>query len=64
MKLTVQIDDDAKATLGSLVAHYDPFLSAHAVARAAMRLGLQALASEPTRLLDLLRHPNRAEAQG
>lgn len=64
-KLTVNIDDTSAASIDSLLAHFAPFLKTHAVAAAAMRIGLEALAKEPTRLIDLLRNDGAArEARG
>lgn len=63
-KLTINIDASAEAAINTLLAHYDPFLTTHAVAAAAMRIGLDALQSEPARLVALLRNTNGREARG
>jgi hypothetical protein len=54
-KLTVTLDDTSATSIDTLLAHYDPFLTAHAVASAALRVGLDAFVKEPTQLLAILR---------
>jgi hypothetical protein len=62
-KLTVTLDDVSAASIDTLLAHYDPFLTSHAVASAALRVGLDAFLKEPAKLLDLLRSNTAREAQ-
>jgi hypothetical protein len=61
-KLTVTIDETAQASITSLVAHFEPFVSTHAIASAALRIGLDLLAQEPAKLRDILR--SAREVQG
>lgn len=61
-KLTVSVDESAQASITSLVSHFEPFVSTHAIASAALRIGLDALTREPGRLREILRSVREVQA--